>query len=301
MPNNEPSRFWSHLAQQHREELDRHGLSLFKRRQALRYFTWRWRPSAAFSSVQMRFLLRNSKLRDLLLAAARPAKRSEWNGVDWSLMERTLYTFATRLLWRYAKTRDQFDLLSVGEPSLGGPLPVRLKGTLISQDLANTALEVSSIAPFLSEPPKHVVEVGAGYGRTAHALLSIYPHMRYTVIDIEPALSISKWYLTSIFGEGRVTFLPAERADETQQADLGISISSLQEMTPTQVSRYVQLFDRTSALIYLKQLTSWKNPVDNTFFSVTDYPIPPHWQPLFSRTAQVQTNFTEAAWSNPLR
>jgi hypothetical protein len=44
---------------------------------------------------------------------------------------------------------------------------VRRRGRLISQDLANTALESTAIPRALGgEPPRSIVEVGAGYGRT---------------------------------------------------------------------------------------------------------------------------------------
>ena len=40
--------------------------------------------------------------------------------------------------------------------------------------------------------PSSILEIGAGYGRLAHALLSAHPSASYTVVGIEPARSISE-------------------------------------------------------------------------------------------------------------
>ena len=40
-----PSRFWTKLGAEHERLLAEHGVERVKRTQALRYFTWRWRPS----------------------------------------------------------------------------------------------------------------------------------------------------------------------------------------------------------------------------------------------------------------
>jgi len=94
------------------------------------------------------------------------------------------------------------------EPALGQPLPVTWRGRLISQDLANTALEVAAIGRALAgRKPRSILELGAGYGRTAYALLSLFPEATYTIVDIEPALTISRWYLSELFGADRLRFL----------------------------------------------------------------------------------------------
>ena len=86
--------------------------------------------------------------------------------------------------------------MALEEPDLGSPLPVRLGGRLISQDLANSALEVEAITRALGDRrPARILEVGGGYGRSAFALLNKFPDARSTIVDIEPAASIARWYL----------------------------------------------------------------------------------------------------------
>jgi hypothetical protein len=213
------------------------GVRNIKRRQALRYFTWRWSwRTLRQSGEPLRFLLRNTSLLDVLDAALgrTDLRASSWRGVSWPVADRWLYAFATRLLWQYAlRATHAGGATKLPEPSLGGPLPVRFHGRLISQDLANTAVELAAIQEAVQQAPRSVLEIGAGYGRTAYAVLSLYPGCHYTIVDIEPALTISRWYLTSLFSESRLTFLSPHGmgALAAGSVDLAISISTLSEMT----------------------------------------------------------------------
>jgi putative sugar O-methyltransferase len=303
---NLPSRFWKQLGDAHRRDLDRHGFDACKRHQALQYFTWRWSWSSIRRSEQMRFLLKNSSLRTLLHSAATPAELSDqaWEDLPWPMRDRWLYAFATRLLWLYAARRDVAGITRLPEPRLGRPLPVKWKGSLISQDLANTSIEVDEVRQALAgTTPKSILEIGAGYGRTAYALMHLYPDSTYTIVDIPPAIEVSEWYLSRLFPPDRLRFVnPREAVDiPIGSVDLALSISSLQEMTLEQVAYYLLMLDRVAenGTVYLKQWISWSNPVDDIVVRFNDYPIPARWEPLFRRRAPVQTNFAHAAWRVP--
>lgn len=299
----EPSLFWMKLGEEHESQLAQHGFDEIKRQQALRYFTWRWSWRSLRGSRQMRFLLAHSSPSTFARCLVEPAFHSgpAWEGVPWSRRDRWLYVTAVRLLWDYARSHDSLDVLSLAEPALGNPLPVRWRGRLISQDLANAALEATAIARALDgRRPRSIVEVGAGYGRTAYALLKSFPEARYAVVDIEPALTISQWYLTRLFPSERIRFLKPEQAESLAPgfADLVVSISSLQEMTRHQVTRYLDLFDRvvSDGVVYLKQWRRWTNPEDGITFDLRDNPFPSRWHVLFDEPAPVQTNFQQTAW-----
>jgi len=329
-----PDGFWSQLGEKHRRDLDKYGLDAIKRNQAFRYFTWRWSWASIRRSEQMRFLLRHSSPLALLRCALTPAQLSDraWENVrwpssgkgsdtdatespetvsveassghPWPRRDRWLYAFAVRLLWRYASRHDPMGVTRLPEPALGQPLPVTWRGRLISQDLANTALEVAAIGRALAgRKPRSILELGAGYGRTAYALLSLFPEATYTIVDIEPALTISRWYLSELFGADRLRFLSPQEALKLADGsiDLALTISSLQEMTPAQVAEYLAMFDRTAqgGVVYLKQWRTWLNPVDRVELTFEKYPIPERWTLEFKERAPVQTNFTQAAWVVP--
>ena len=306
MSGDRPSRFWERLNRQHADDLETFGLDNVKRHQALRYFTWTWTWRHIRGSEQMRFLLRAAGLRTVLgCAFARADLRDRsWAGVPWSKADRWLYAFAVRILWRYAVVHGDAGVVELAEPRLGNPLPVEMGGRLISQDLANSALESSAIRRALrGHEPTSILEVGAGYGRTAYALLSLFPNATYTVVDIRPALDISRWYLTRLFPQGRIQFLSPDEVDTLppRSIDLALSISSLQEMTAAQVEGYLQLFDRVAqgGSVYLKQWAAWRNPDDDVELRFDAYPIPSRWVETFRERAPVQTRFVQAGWSVP--
>ncbi len=301
-----PSKFWAALGGRHAQDVTEHGYDDLKRRQALRYFTWSWHLRSILGSEQMRHLLRRTPATAWLRSAFTPfaSRRRSWAPLDWSMADRWLYTAAVRLLWEYALRHGDREVLGLAEPLEGDPLPVSYRGRLISQDLANSALEVVAMRRILgARSPQSILEVGAGYGRTAYVLLSVYPSSTYTVVDIEPALSISRWYLSRLFPSDRLRFLTPDRIDEVASGsvDLAVSISSLQEMTPAQVGGYLAFIDRVAAggRVYLKQWASWHNPDDGVTMRFSEYPVPSAWMPTLREAAPVQERFVQAGWLVP--
>lgn len=299
-----PSRHWVALGAQHARDLSEHGLDLVKRRQAFRYFQWRWSFDRLRSSEQLRFLFRHTSPRTWLRCALAPTDLSDeaWRPIDWPPGERWLYAFFTRLVWEYASSADRLGALRHEEPLLGSPLPVWWRGRLISQDLANSALELGAIDRALDgHAPRNAIEIGPGYGRNAYLLLKHYPNLRYTAVDIEPALSIVRWYLGSLFPTDRLTFLTPDQALAlpTGSFDLGYSISTLQDMTAEHVSGYIHLLDRVvrGGTIYMKQWRTWYNRDDRVTLNFWEYPYPANWRLKFGEAAPIQTRFEQAAWS----
>jgi putative sugar O-methyltransferase len=300
------SKFWQELSAAHMRDLERFGFDNIKRRQAFKYFNWSWRWAALRQSEQFRFLLRHAGPVTLLRAALSPPVLDDaaWSATTLSRPDRWLYTTATRMLWDYARRHGDAEVIALPEPAQGAPLPVYWTGRLISQDLANTALEVHAIRRALGgKRVTRALEVGAGYGRTAYAILSLYPECSYTIVDIEPALSISRWYLSQLFDPSRLRFIAAENATPSGigSADLAISISSLQEMTQDQIRQYLEMFDvvASGGVVFLKQWADWHNAVDNIAATFADYPFPTRWDPLLWQPAPVQTRFIQAAWRVP--
>jgi putative sugar O-methyltransferase len=302
----DPSRFWSQLGAEHERQLAEHGLDAFKRKQALRYFTWRWRPRHMLRSEQLRFLARNSSPQTWGEVLREPIDLDDelWRDCGFSRGERRMTVIATRLIWAYAELHGSPQVLALEEPELGSPLPVRWRGRLISQDLANCALELRAIERALQgRTPASIVEIGGGYGRSAYALLSRFPEATYTIVDIDPARTISSWYLSQLFDPERLRFVAPDEAGALADGafDLAVSISSLQEMTPAQVAEYLTLLDRTAAggTVYLKQWETWRNPADDVELRFRDYPVPARWERVLDEPAPVQTRFVQAAWRLP--
>ncbi|WP_028063237.1 putative sugar O-methyltransferase [Solirubrobacter soli] len=302
----QPSQFWSQLQDEHKQDLESYGLEHVKRHQALRYFTFQWTLRTAWRDPQFLFLARHLGPRTLGACAREGVDVSDaaWEGIPWSKQDRWLYAYIVRLLAEYARRNDPLGAMRLDEPLIGDPPPVRHRGRVLSQDLSNSVLEVNAMArAFGSDAPSSILEIGAGYGRVAYVLLSLFPDATYTIVDIEPAQTIQRWYLSHFFAPERLRFLSPDQIDEIVPGsiDLGVAISSLHEMTKEQVADYLQLFDRAAAggNVYLKQFENWTNPVDGIVQRFDDYPVPTRWQLSFRDVAPVQTTFIEAAWKVP--
>jgi putative sugar O-methyltransferase len=317
-PEVRPSEFWIELNTKNEQQLETFGYENFKRTVALNYFTWMVLPTDG----QIRFLIRHLPVGTVLKHFFRTLFSRGNPPFNW--LQSLSYTFLTMLLWEYGVTqaRDLLDRLE--EPLVGNPPRLQLDGRLVSQDLANSALEVQSITSALpsADRLRTVMELGAGYGRTAYAFLKLRPGLRYVVVDIPPALAISERYLTDVFPDRRVfPFRPFASYDEiraeyeaaeiaflmphqvdllpAKSVDLFVNISSLHEMTRRQIEYYFQRIDRlTGGWFYFKQYKESRTVIDGVIREA-DYPVRPSWKRVFWRTPRVQSYFFEALLALP--
>lgn len=231
-----------------------------------------------------------------------------------------LYKFTVGGLWDYVKNLDTDGLLQkLEEPRVGNPIEIKNDQKLISQDLANSVQEYYFIRPYIKKveqsPPK-IVEIGAGYGRLGHVLLSAL-NCKYIVFDIAPALYISQKYLSEVFPDKKIfSFRHVDSFDaikeELEQSDIAfftinqiklfpenycdfcVNISSLHEMAITQrekISEYMAKI--TKDYIYIKQYKKYKNPFDKIIVREKDYNFPAPWQRVLRRTTPTNIRFFE--------
>jgi putative sugar O-methyltransferase len=316
-----PSKYWVELNKMNMAQLQQHGYENFKRTIALNYFTFaRILPWDA----QFRFLLKHLTWRRSLhcLKRALTAPTHEYfSAFNW--IQSLLYNFLTIASWEYTRTAViDPRLLELREPEDGSPASIRDdQRALISQDLANSILEVSSIGSSVL-PGSVVVELGAGYGRDAYALMMANQGIKYVIIDIPPALWVAETYLRKQFPSHKIfTYREfdafEEIADEFQKCDIAfflstqiaklpdkmaeiaINISSLHEMRLDQIKYYFAQFDRLlkdNGLFYFKQWKRGVVPFENVVINQEDYPIPDSWCCELSRESPIQTQFFEARY-----
>jgi putative sugar O-methyltransferase len=316
-----PSKYWAELNKMNLAQLQQHGYENFKRTIALNYFTFvRIFPWDA----QIIFLLRTLPVGTSLTCITRALfsrKHDYFSKFNW--IQSVLYNFLTLASWAYTRGAVHDPaLLALREPDEGNPASIHDEsGALISQDLANSVLEISAMGGAL--PPGSVVaELGAGYGRDAHAMLATNPGIKYVVIDIPPALWVAETYLRRLFPARRIfAFREFESFDEIENefrasdiaffvstqitklpesfADLVINISSLHEMRPDQIEFYFSQFDRLlkeGGAFYFKQWKRGNVLFENVTIKQEDYRVPQTWQCELSREAPIQTRFFEARY-----
>jgi putative sugar O-methyltransferase len=314
-PETLPSDFWNSLNRLNLEQLADFGFENFKRTIARNYFTWVVSPR----DDQIRYLVRQLPL----WATARAARNALLGGTHppISLKHSLYYNLLTYLLWEFVWRRSGLELVKqLEEPVEGNPPALRWKGRRISQDLANSILEYQSIVQSGIDlrGVRTIMELGAGYGRTAFVFQHGLPAARYMVVDIPPALFVSQRYLSGQFQERRIfSFRPFSRYADVKEelesaelafllphqleqlpphsVDLFINISSFHEMRPEQLKYYFRQVQRlTNGYVYLKQWKKTTIPVDGVVLEEKDYPVPPSWRTIFWRECQVQTRFFEA-------
>ena len=313
-----PSKYWIELNRMNLAQLQQHGYENFKRTIALNYFTFvRILPWDS----QIIFLLRHLPLPvsfDCLWRAFSAPKHDYFSAFNW--IQSVLYNFLTLASWEYSRkaVRDP-NLLALREPTEGNPAHITDRsGTLISQDLANSVIEISAMNLSL-RPGSVALELGAGYGRDAHAILATNPGIKYVIVDIAPALWVAEKYLRNQFPDLRILcyrdfghfadiekdFLECDIAfflsTQISQlpdglADLVINVSSLHEMRLEQIGFYLSQFDRLlkeGGTFYFKQWKCGALPFEDVVIHQRDYPIPINWTCDLSREAPIQSRFFE--------
>ena len=328
-----PSKFWTTLAAQHREQLAEHRLVSFKRTVNNCYMQW---LPGSFDDPRMErplaALQRQPSMVPIEIAASvpdQPELAQEVQGYGGFAPFANpdylrFYAFFTGLVW-YLMTLHAGDerYRELEEPDLGRPIRLTHQGRAISQDLAQSLLEYYRIRALASRVPlpqrPTFLELGAGYGRLAYVIKNLRP-CRYIIVDIAPTMLVAKWYLPRVMPQAKVFgYRPFRDFEEVREeieaadliflspnqlallpdgyADFSISISSLHEMERPQVERYKALLQaKTAHAIYLKQWTRWRNPVDEIETEIADYGLEPPWRLAHQATDLANAEFTEVCW-----
>ena len=326
-PDFMPSEYWKNIGAKTYQMLVDTGLENLKRTVATNYFTWMifYMNDPQFRNVVLKWFRYCPNLKalffrfegDRLVQTA-----SQEHPVALTASEARRYGMFVSMLWDIGRMLDSQGLLEkVCEPELGNPLRIFRDGKLISQDLVNSALELTQIlnCPLNGSGNLRIAEFGAGYGRLAH-LFHATQKGQYFIFDIPPALNVSQWYLSKLFPEKQIfRFRPfsdwEEIADEVAASEIAFftsnqlsvfptgyfnvltSISTLPEMSDSQVRRFLPIFGRVAQdYIYLKQWSSWKNPLDGTNLSVDSYYFGENWQLQQRFTDPINPLFFNGIW-----
>lgn len=157
------------------------------------------------------------------------------------------------LLFNTAQTQSKrfFEAYkTLGNRQLGNPLTVKCCGCDIDADYLAAVEEWE----FLSDAgaldrARTVIEIGAGFGRTCHTLLTLCPGIKeYIIVDLDPMLRLSSAYLQRAIPGANIRFISNDRLADLDSVtpDLVINIDSFQEMPPAVISSYmVSIVQRT--------------------------------------------------------
>lgn len=141
---------------------------------------------------------------------------------------------------------------------LGNPISVRYDGESVCMDYLLAVYELEFITEKVDPAGSRILEIGAGYGRTCHAILSNHDVASYCIVDLVNALELAREYLGRVLEAdqfAKITFVAAEEVDDVlgeAEFDLCINVNSLAEMNSETIRNYLDLIDEKCGHFYVK-------------------------------------------------
>jgi putative sugar O-methyltransferase len=152
--------------------------------------------------------------------------------------------------------------LKIGETSLGNPVTLPgPNGEKINLDHFFSVEEYFFLRENIKlDDIQNVIEIGAGFGRTAQAIIRLVRNITtYTIVDIPQVLALSACYLEKVLSLdefAKLDFVNAFEIDEnflnSLAVDLVINIDSFQEMPKETVRFYLENVVSKSKYFYSK-------------------------------------------------
>lgn len=153
---------------------------------------------------------------------------------------------------------DWGRLRRIRNRDIGDPIVVTYDGEAVCVDYLQAVLELEFISRGLDLAGRRVLEVGAGYGRTCHAILSNHDIGGYVIADLPNSLELAGQYLRRVLdGEqfAKVRFITPEGLEdlpEDETFDLSLSANAFAEMPADTVRNYLALIDERSRYLYVR-------------------------------------------------
>jgi hypothetical protein len=176
------------------------------------------------------------------------------NAYLWQLRGLNMDPPGYALATQYVKSIDRLGLLDkLVEDDYFGNFVFQIGGKTISRDLLDSILEIYFLDRHLGlasvENHRAILDVGAGYGRLAHRLLSaLSGAQRYLCTDaVAESTFISEYYLGFRGLDGRARAVPLDEIESAlaaERADLAINIHSFSECQPSAIDWWVSLLAR---------------------------------------------------------
>ncbi|MFC0107535.1 putative sugar O-methyltransferase [Kibdelosporangium aridum] len=173
------------------------------------------------------------------------------NGVRY--LKSLIYNLAARL-----GPDDWARLSRTSNREVGNPFAVKWEGQSVCLDYLQATIELGFIERNLDLRGANVLEIGAGYGRTCHTLLSNHDVAGYCIIDLKTTMELSRKYLRTVLDDeqfAKISWVTVDEVDialSSRRFDLCVNIDSFAEMDPETVRGYQAQIDQTCTAFYTK-------------------------------------------------
>jgi len=146
----------------------------------------------------------------------------------------------------YLKSIDTLALLEkLEEDDFFGVYTFHIDNKTISRDLLDSISEIYFLRKYLDIETYNILDIGAGYGRLAHRLLTAFPSVKnYLCTDaIAESTFISEYYLR-FHKQDRGKVIPFDKIEDTmksQNIDIALNIHSFSECRISAVEYWLSL------------------------------------------------------------
>ena len=196
---------------------------------------------------------------------------------------------------------------------------------VISQYMLISLLEYEKIKILTSSVTRslNILELGAGYGRTANMIMSLSKDVKYVIADLPPAVFFSKRNLTQYFPNKKIAtafeinnksemmklfetsdilFIFPHQMSLFQEKtfDISLAIDCLHEMEKDTIRKYMDIFEKKSKLLYFKV---WEySGLPYSFYQYhsahkkDDYSIKNHWKEHFKERCLFPSNYFQLGY-----
>lgn len=182
----------------------------------------------------------------------------------WDPFDRSMRYFKFLFFHQIQTKDDSFfsNYAKIGSTSLGNPVTLKApSGEDINLDHFFSIEEYTFLSANLNLGKiAHIVEIGAGFGRTAQALIKLVENIEtYTIVDLPEMLSLSHSYLKEVLSKnefGKLDFVNALALAKDHRdfrcVDLAINIDSFQEMSKETIRYYFERIICNARFFYSK-------------------------------------------------
>jgi putative sugar O-methyltransferase len=188
--------------------------------------------------------------------------------------ERFGLIYLRTLIWTLYRTMDadtRAVLNGIPNRRFGNPHSILVDGEYVDLDYVVSAFETRFILD-VARKVSSVVEIGAGYGRTCHSMLSSIAGIEhYWILDLPLMLDISRQYLAHVLPAKlleRIRFIDVTMPDAISAVKLvpdqtlAINIDSLAEMDLATVRGYLEFVDKNTTYFYSNNTVGKYRPAD---------------------------------------
>jgi len=149
-------------------------------------------------------------------------------------------------------------IAKVKNSGIGNPIFVTIDNVKISMDCLMALYEVEFIGKYFDFNKAKIMEIGAGYGRTAHFILSNYNIQEYYIVDLENSIHLSRQYLSEALDKhnfSKIKFISVDEfahSDDVATFDICMNMNSFAEMDESTVLNYLSYIDKNAKHFYTR-------------------------------------------------